>query len=124
MNDDEQHLVVLVRQRTLRVQELVQIQVLRIAQRVAEIPVNLLVGQIDERLARRVRIRSCQVPKTQSGTVRQPGQQLPVQTAIIGFERLHQAPEGGRMIHVLRVRQLVHEQITHHFRREEHAASN
>ena len=42
MDDDEQHLVVLVGQRMLRIQQLVEIEVLRVAQGLAQVPMHLL----------------------------------------------------------------------------------
>ncbi len=50
MDDDEQHLVVLVGQRMLSIQQFVEIEVLRVAQRLAEVPMDLLVAQIHEGL--------------------------------------------------------------------------
>ena len=50
MDDDEQHLVVLIGERVLRIEQLVEIEILGIAQRIAEIPMYRLVAQIDERL--------------------------------------------------------------------------
>jgi hypothetical protein len=52
MDDDEQHLVVLVRQRTLCVEQLVEAQILGVAQGMREVPMNLLVAQIYERFGR------------------------------------------------------------------------
>src|ERR1700721_2258105 len=73
MNDDEQHLVVLVGQRMLRVEQLAEIEVLRIAQGLAQIPMHRLVAQIDEGLGRRGGVlHGFQVLNTQPGTVRQP----------------------------------------------------
>src|ERR1700733_1762019 len=50
MDDDEQHLVVVVGERALRTEQPVEIEVLGIGQRMGEIPVNRLVAHIDERL--------------------------------------------------------------------------
>jgi hypothetical protein len=72
MNDDEQHFIVLVGQRMLRAQQLVEIEVLRIAQRFAQVPMYLFVAQIDEWLGLRSGFAHVQVLKTQPGTVRQP----------------------------------------------------
>ena len=47
VDDDEQHLVVLDRDRALRAQELLEPEVLAVALRLAEIPVDLLVGEVD-----------------------------------------------------------------------------
>ncbi len=72
MNDDEQHFVVLVGQGMLSIQQLVEIEVLRVAQRLAEVPMYLLVAQIDEWLEFAALCASFQVLNTQPGTVRQP----------------------------------------------------
>ena len=48
VDHDEQHLVVLVGQGVLRIEQLVELEVLRVTQRVAQVPVHLLVAQIDE----------------------------------------------------------------------------
>ncbi len=76
MNDDEQHFVVLVGQRMLRIQQLVEIEVLRIAQGLAEVPMHLLVAQIDERPGCGCGFFHIQVLKTQPGTVRQPASKV------------------------------------------------
>jgi hypothetical protein len=55
MDHDEQHLIVLVGQRVLRIEKLIEIEILPIAQRVPQIPIDLLVAQVDERLAGRIR---------------------------------------------------------------------
>ena len=47
MDDDEQHLVMLERDGLLRAEDLVELQVLAVALGFAQIPVNLLVGQVD-----------------------------------------------------------------------------
>src|SRR5580692_11171825 len=41
-------------------------------------------------------------------------EELAVQPAVVGLEGLHQAPERGRVIHVLQVRKLVDEEVPHH----------
>ncbi len=72
MDDDEQHLIVLVRERVLRIEQLVEIEVLGIGQRIGQIPMHRLIAQIDERLGLRGGLLHRQVLKTQPGTVRQP----------------------------------------------------
>jgi hypothetical protein len=47
VDDDEQHLVVLERDRPLRAEDLVQAEVLAVTLRFAEVPMDLLIGKID-----------------------------------------------------------------------------
>ena len=49
MHHDEQHLVVLAGQRPLRTEHLIEVEVLAIAQRFAEVPVNALALELDVR---------------------------------------------------------------------------
>ena len=72
MNDDEQHLVVVIGQRMLRTQQFVQIEILRITEVFAQIPMDLLVGEIDEALGPRREALHGQLLNTQAGTVRHP----------------------------------------------------
>ncbi len=77
MHHDEQHLVVLAGQRLLRAEHLVEVQVLAIAQRFAEVPVNALALELDVSAERRLARSAVIVArlahgKTQAGTCRQP----------------------------------------------------
>src|SRR6185437_908923 len=73
VHDDEHHLVVLEGQRLLRFEHLVEMQVLAVGERGAEIPVNRLAGEVDPLgLVVTLRAHGTSSPKTQSGTRRQP----------------------------------------------------
>ena len=71
MNHDEQHFVVLIGQGALRAQQFIEIEVLRVAQGLAQVPMHLLVAQIDEGLWPWSGFADAQVLNTQPGTVRQ-----------------------------------------------------
>ena len=53
MNDDEQHFVVVIGERMLRTEQSVEVQILRITEVFAQVPMDLLVGEIDEALGPR-----------------------------------------------------------------------
>ena len=79
MHDDEHHLVVLIGQRLLRIQQLRKLQIVAVGQRFTEIPVNGLIGEVDllALLVGRVAHGSDEIgaqlsPNTQEGTRRQP----------------------------------------------------
>jgi hypothetical protein len=55
MNDHEQHFVVVIRQGMLGIEQFVEMEVLRVAEVLAQVPVDLLIAQIDERPDRRCR---------------------------------------------------------------------
>ena len=72
VHDDEQHLIVLARQRLLRIQQPVEPKILAIGERTAQVPVHALVGQIDlRRCIGRLRGRAAHL-NIQEGTRRQP----------------------------------------------------
>ena len=77
MHDDEEHLVVLAGQRLLRAKHLVEVQVLAVTQRFAEVPVNALALELDVGPERGLAGSAAVVArfghgKTQAGTCRQP----------------------------------------------------
>src|SRR6185437_1894744 len=73
VHDDEQHLVVLEGERLLRIEELVEVQVLAVGERGAEIPVDRLAGEVHPLgLVVALRAHDASSPNTQSGTRRQP----------------------------------------------------
>ncbi len=96
MDDDEQHFVVLVGQRMLRVEQLVEIQILRVAQGLAQVPMHL-----PRRSNRRTAwpaawSRSCSGLEDPARHGAPAGQQLAVEAPVVGLEPLHQAPEARR----------------------------
>jgi hypothetical protein len=62
---------VLIGQGVLSTEQFVEIEVLRVAQGLAQVPMYLLVAQIDEGLRLRNGFADAQVLNTQPGTVRQ-----------------------------------------------------
>src|SRR6185312_3422296 len=71
--DDEHHLVVLEGERLLRIEHLVEVQVLAVGERGAEVPVNALAGEVHPLgLVIALGAHRDSSPKTQSGTRRQP----------------------------------------------------
>jgi hypothetical protein len=73
VHDDEHHLVVLEGERLLRVEHLVEMQVLAVGERGAELPVNGLAGEVHPLgFVVALRAHGTSSPKTHSGTRRQP----------------------------------------------------